>query len=104
MSVAVESFGAPAEAATPLISVAGLSAGYALPGGGRREVLRGVDLELAPGELVALLGTNGSGKTTLLHCLAGTLAPSGGSVMFAGRSLPEWRREELARRVAVLPQ
>ena len=104
MSVALERSDTPAETATPLISVAGLSAGYALPGGGRREVLREVDLELAPGELVALLGTNGSGKTTLLRCLAGTLAPDRGGITFGGRRLPEWRREELARRVAVLPQ
>lgn len=87
-----------------LVAAAGLLAGYPLPGGGRREVLRGVDLALEPGELVALLGTNGSGKTTLLRCLAGTLAPSGGQVLFDGRPVAGWRRDALARRVAVLPQ
>jgi iron complex transport system ATP-binding protein len=63
-----------------------------------------VNLSLARGELVALLGTNGSGKTTLLRAFAGTLAPDAGAIRFAGRSVREWRRNELARRVAVLPQ
>jgi iron complex transport system ATP-binding protein len=81
-----------------------LVVGYPLPGGGRREVLRGVDLGLASGELVALLGTNGSGKTTLLRTFAGALVPDSGTVLFDGRSVRDWRRNELAQRVAVLPQ
>lgn len=88
----------------PLVVAHGLAAGYPLPGGGRREVLRGVDLALARGEVVALLGTNGSGKTTLLRCVAGTMRPSAGSVFFDGRAVGAWRRDALARRVAVLPQ
>ncbi len=94
----------PGARAAPLIAATALAAGYRLPGGGRREVLRGVDLALEAGELVALLGTNGSGKTTLLRCLAGTLTPSGGEISFDGRPLAGWRRDALARRVAVLPQ
>jgi iron complex transport system ATP-binding protein len=69
-----------------------------------RAVLDGVDLAVRPRELVVLLGTNGSGKTTLLRLLAGTLRPARGSVMLGGRPLGDWRRRELARRVAVLPQ
>ena len=87
-----------------LLTVRGLEAGYPLAGGGRREVLRGVDLSLASGELVALVGANGSGKTTLLRCLAGTLASGSGTVEFEGRPLAGWRRDALARRIAVLPQ
>jgi iron complex transport system ATP-binding protein len=87
-----------------LAAVAGASFGYALPGGGRREVLRDVSLELRPGEVVGLLGPNGSGKTTLLRLLTGQLSPDVGSVAFAGRPVVEWRRDALARRVAVLPQ
>ncbi len=93
-----------AVATDQLVAVHGLMAGYPLAHGGRREVLRGLDLLLARGELVALVGTNGSGKTTLLRCLAGTLAPHGGSVLFDGQPLASWRRDALARRVAVLPQ
>jgi iron complex transport system ATP-binding protein len=90
--------------AAPLVSAQRLAAAYPLPGGARREVLRSVDLQVARGEVVALLGTNGSGKTTLLRCLAGTLRPTGGSIAFDGRPLAEWSRRSLARRMAVLPQ
>jgi ABC-2 type transport system ATP-binding protein len=52
---------------------------------GRRQVLAGVDLDVAPGELVAVVGENGSGKTTLLRILAGDLRPDAGSVAIGGR-------------------
>jgi iron complex transport system ATP-binding protein len=91
-------------AAPPLAAVERVSFAYRLPAGGRREVLRGVDLSLAPGELVALVGTNGSGKTTLLRVLAGILQPDDGSVSLVGRPMADWRRTEVARQVAVLHQ
>jgi iron complex transport system ATP-binding protein len=69
-----------------------------------RSVLRGVDLEVERNEAVCLLGANGSGKTTLLRVLAGTLAPTTGTVDVLGRPIADWPRRELARRVAVLPQ
>jgi energy-coupling factor transport system ATP-binding protein len=47
---------------------------------GRREVLHGVDLEIASGDVIALLGRNGAGKTTLLRTLAGLVVPSAGAV------------------------
>jgi iron complex transport system ATP-binding protein len=87
-----------------LVVASDLSLGFPLAGGARREVLRGVNLALARGELVALLGTNGSGKTTLLRTFSGALAPDRGTVTFDGRSVGEWRRQALAQRVAVLPQ
>ena len=71
---------------------------------GRREILRGVDLELRPGELVALAGPNGAGKTTLLRAIAGLLPPAAGSVALAGRPATTLRRRELARPLAYLPQ
>ena len=52
---------------------------------GRRRVLTGLDLDIAAGELVAVVGENGTGKTTLLRILAGELRPDAGSVTIAGR-------------------
>jgi iron complex transport system ATP-binding protein len=89
---------------TPVVEVRNLRFAYPLPGSRWREVLRGVDLRLEQGELVALLGTNGSGKTTLLRVLAGTLRAGSGSIDLFGRPLAEFSRAALARRVAVLPQ
>ena len=70
----------------------------------RRLVLRSVDLELARGEHVALLGANGSGKSTLLRVLSGLLPPAAGEVELFGQPIGSWDRGELARRVTVLPQ
>jgi len=52
---------------------------------GRRQVLTGLDLEVAAGEMVAVVGENGTGKTTLLRILAGDLRPDTGSVTIGGR-------------------
>ena len=82
----------------------GVAFGYPLPGGRRREVLRDVDLSIAGGELVALIGINGCGKTTLLRLFAGTLRPDSGDLHLFGSEARAWSRMELARRVAVLPQ
>ena len=54
---------------------------------GRIEALRGIDLDVADGEIVTLLGANGAGKTTTLRTISGLLRPVGGSVTFDGRPI-----------------
>ena len=63
-----------------------------------------VSLTIAPGDLVGILGPNGSGKTTLLKMLSGTLTPSAGQISFDHRPLSAWKRRDLARRIALVPQ
>jgi phospholipid/cholesterol/gamma-HCH transport system ATP-binding protein len=58
------------------ISVRGLQ--YAVVG---RQILRGVDLEVAPGEIVAVMGISGGGKTSFLKCMAGLIRPTGGQIL-----------------------
>lgn len=66
--------------------------------------VNGVSMEVAPGEFYAVLGPNGSGKTTLMRTLLGLVAPRSGEVLVDGRTTSRWRRRELARRVAAVPQ
>jgi branched-chain amino acid transport system ATP-binding protein len=73
-----------------LLQVDKLSAGYGLT-----PVLFEVDLELSPGELVALIGTNGAGKSTLLGALSGIVTTSGGHVRFADRPITGLRPEAI---------
>jgi putative ABC transport system ATP-binding protein len=68
---------------------------------GPTEALRGVDVTIAGGEVVAVTGPSGAGKSTLLHCLSGILRPDAGEVWFAGRRidvLGEAERAALRRR------
>jgi branched-chain amino acid transport system ATP-binding protein len=69
---------APKQAA-PLLEVKQLAAGY-----GGLEVIRDVNLQVRPGEVVACIGANGAGKTTTLRAISGMIHPRRGRVMFAG--------------------
>jgi iron complex transport system ATP-binding protein len=71
---------------------------------GERPVLRGVDLEVTAGEVVALVGPNGAGKTTLLRVASRVLPPDAGEATFEGRPLEAWSRRALSRAIAVVPQ
>ncbi|MFN4001035.1 heme ABC transporter ATP-binding protein [Microcella sp.] len=69
-----------------------------------REILSAIDLDVAAGEVLALVGPNGAGKSTLLSVLSGDLRPSDGTVELLGRAVSAYRPLELARRRAVLSQ
>ncbi len=69
-----------------------------------KELLRGCDLEVQAGEVVALAGPNGSGKTTLLKIAAGLLKPSAGTAELDGRTVSGWERIPRAKRLSYVPQ
>jgi iron complex transport system ATP-binding protein len=68
------------------------------------EILRGADLDLAAGELVAIVGPNGAGKSTLVRAVSGLQRPSAGEVAWSGRDLRRLRGRELAKLRAFVPQ
>jgi iron complex transport system ATP-binding protein len=68
------------------------------------EILRGADLDLAAGELVAIVGPNGAGKSTLVRAVSGMQKPSAGAVRWSGRELGRMRGRELAKARAFVPQ
>ncbi|POA51638.1 MULTISPECIES: heme ABC transporter ATP-binding protein [unclassified Pseudomonas] len=71
---------------------------------GGKDVLTGIDLQLAPGEVLGVLGPNGAGKSSLLGALSGELAAHQGRVLLDERELAQWDGVQRARRLAVLPQ
>jgi len=76
----------------PILEVMDLHAAY-----GRIEVLRGVDLTVPRGAVVALLGPNGAGKSTLLKVISGQMAPTSGDIHLAGVHVKDAKPDELAR-------
>jgi lipoprotein-releasing system ATP-binding protein len=79
----------------PFVRIEGLAKTY-LMGDRRLEVLRGVDLEIARGELVALTGPSGAGKSTFLHLLGTLDVPTRGQILFDGEDVFERGEEGLA--------
>ncbi len=71
---------------------------------GSRTVLTGISAKFAPGECVAIMGPNGSGKSTLMRAAAGLIPTASGEIALHGKSLANWRRADLAREIAYLPQ
>ena len=96
------------ERTTPALTFEDISFGYPGASGGagkpERAVVREVTLCVAQGEMVGLLGPNGAGKSTLLKLATGIIQPQVGRVRVEGSDLRRLRREEVARRIAVVPQ
>jgi branched-chain amino acid transport system ATP-binding protein len=83
-----------------VLSVENLTSRY-----GRIEVLHGVSLEVAEGEIVTLVGSNGAGKTTLLRVISGVLPAAGGTIRFAGQALDKLKPHARVRRgIAQVPE
>ncbi len=76
-----------------MLETRNLHSGY-----GRVPVLRGINLQLQPGEVLLILGANGAGKSTLLRTIAGFIKPTAGEVRFDGAEVSGQAPEELARR------
>jgi putative ABC transport system ATP-binding protein len=79
----------------PLIELAGVDKTYRT-GSVEYQALRGVDLAVSPGEMVAIVGSSGSGKSTILNLVAGIDRPTAGRVTVDGNSVGEMSEEELA--------
>ena len=76
----------PAAGAQPLLELREVNAGY-----GPFRALFDVSLRLAPGAVLALLGSNGAGKTTIARVCSGLIAPTSGQVLFEGEDVTGWR-------------
>ncbi|NDL60826.1 ABC transporter ATP-binding protein [Phytoactinopolyspora mesophila] len=89
-----------------LLAARGLHVEYGLPGGRTAQAVCGVDIDVAPGEIVALAGESGCGKTTLARTLLGLERPTKGTVTMAGRPLGATNRElrEFRRRAQLVLQ
>ena len=82
-----------------VLELRGIAGGY-----GGREIVRDVDLSFRAGERVAIVGPNGAGKSTLLRLMTGLLVPTRGEILVDGVPLGRLARDEIARRIAVVPQ
>ena len=83
------------------LSARGIVAGYSAAD----EVLKGVDLEVRPGEIVCVIGPNGAGKSTLLKAIAGLIRPSRGRVELQGADITGLNARDISRRgLAYVPQ
>ncbi len=72
---------------------------------GAVDAVRGLSLEVKPGQIVGLIGPNGAGKSSTLHAIMGSAPISGGDVRLDGRSLVGRRPEDIARRgIALVPE
>lgn len=84
---------------TEAVDAQNISAGY-----GQERVLLGISFSVQGGEFFIIIGPNGSGKTTLMKILTGLHRADSGGVLINGRSVADYRRSDLARKMAFVPQ
>ena len=83
----------PIDGTVPLLECRGIDVCV-----GSRILVRGLDLQVRRGSMLAVLGPNGSGKSLSLHTLAGLRSPRAGTLLIAGRPLAEWSRRAIRAR------
>ncbi len=71
---------------------------------GKHQILKNVSFETQSGEFLSILGPNGVGKSTLFRCILNLLHPSAGSITVDGKPVNEMTAQELAQRIAYIPQ
>jgi nitrate/nitrite transport system ATP-binding protein len=89
----------------PFLALRGVTKSYVGKTGGTTDVLGGIDLDVAEGEFVAILGFSGAGKTTLINALAGLVAPDGGTMTLRGKPIdgPDRERGLVFQSYSLLP-
>lgn len=68
------------------------------------EIIKNMTLSLPERKIISLIGPNGCGKSTLLHSLSRLISPSEGEIIIDGKNISDYKRKELARKIALLPQ
>ncbi|SCX81024.1 MULTISPECIES: type I secretion system permease/ATPase [unclassified Pseudomonas] len=101
LKIAAEPERMPLPAPEGAIRVEGLSAGSP---DARKPILRGVNFQVAAGEVVGIIGPSGAGKSTLARALLGVWPSLAGTVRLDGADISQWRREELGQYIGYLPQ
>src|ERR1700733_15282601 len=85
---------------TPLLEIRALRAAY-----GKIEALKGVDIDISSGEIVALIGANGAGKSPLMMTILGKPRARAGQILFDGRDITDLETHQIARlRIAQSPE
>jgi len=87
------------EVAPPILALSKVKKGFS-----RKEVLKSIDLSIAPGQLVALVGNNGQGKTTLMKLILGLLSPDAGEILLNGESIGTQRTTAHKALLGYLPE
>jgi ATP-binding cassette subfamily C protein len=75
-----------------------------MPPGADRAILRGISFQVAPGEIIGIIGPSASGKSTLMKLVLGISEPTSGGVFLDGHNTYLWNREDFARHVGYVPQ